>query len=585
MWLRLGVVSILLGTLLAMLQLAFYSYPELSDYELPSLLLRFLIFIAVCFFVLGLFVLFFTLLRRFFHWLFSWRIIKRCLIAFAYLAALIVLFYAEEDWRGKRAWENYKREWEAKGEKFDFASFIPPPVPDDQNFALTPIVASCYSRVLDKKGHHIQPENTNVINRLEMQIYSNCKDWPTNHIARINSWQWGAKEDLVGWQEYFRSPANINYYCPDATNEFPTTAQPQSPADDVLFALSKFDSAIEKLRQASRLPYSRFPLNYDEQLPQGILLPHLAALKSCAQVLQLRAIAELENRQTPKAFDDVKLILYLANSIHEEQCLISQFTRMLILDFALQPIWEGLVERKWSDDQLAEINRELAGLDFLSDYDAMVRGERAMAIKLIDHERRNHNADLIPFLYGGDSYDFEIRMNLFFYHSFPSGWYYQNDIAIARAFQESLRTDNEMKQRILSHDIAWRIDYAGNIVQSHYRSPYYFFVRMLFPELGRAAKKFAFTQASVDMARTTCALERYHLAHGEYPETLDTLVPQFIEKLPHDIINGQPLHYRRTSDGQFVLYSIGWNETDDGGVPGTLSDPKHGDWVWQYPAK
>ena len=62
------------------------------------------------------------------------------------------------------------------------------------------------------------------------------------------------------------------------------------------------------------------------------------------------------------------------------------------------------------------------------------------------------------------------------------------------------------------------------------------------------------------------ALERYRLAHGEYPESLDALAPQFMEKIPHDIINGQPLHYRRTSDGQFVLYSVGWNETDDGGV-------------------
>ena len=73
-------------------------------------------------------------------------------------------------------------------------------------------------------------------------------------------------------------------------------------------------------------------------------------------------------------------------------------------------------------------------------------------------------------------------------------------------------------------------------------------------------------QASIDLARVACALERYRLAHGEYPETLDALTPQFIEKLPHDIINGQPLHYRRTDDGKFVLYSVGWNEKDDGGT-------------------
>ena len=63
----------------------------------------------------------------------------------------------------------------------------------------------------------------------------------------------------------------------------------------------------------------------------------------------------------------------------------------------------------------------------------------------------------------------------------------------------------------------------------------------------------------------------------------------FIAKLPHDIINGQPLHYRRTDDGQFVLYSAGWNETDDGGTvaltKGGAVDREKGDWVWQYPAK
>jgi hypothetical protein len=62
-----------------------------------------------------------------------------------------------------------------------------------------------------------------------------------------------------------------------------------------------------------------------------------------------------------------------------------------------------------------------------------------------------------------------------------------------------------------------------------------------------------------------------------------------MEKIPHDVIGGQPLHYRRTDDGQFVLYSVGWNETDDGGVvgetKGKVAGFEFGDWVWRYPAK
>jgi hypothetical protein len=94
-------------------------------------------------------------------------------------------------------------------------------------------------------------------------------------------------------------------------------------------------------------------------------------------------------------------------------------------------------------------------------------------------------------------------------------------------------------------------------------------------------------QTTINEAQVACALERYQIAHGEYPETLDTLMPQFIEQLPHDIIGGQPLHYRRTDDRKFLLYSVGWNERDDGGVVDTKPSAKghdnreYGDWVWE----
>ena len=103
------------------------------------------------------------------------------------------------------------------------------------------------------------------------------------------------------------------------------------------------------------------------------------------------------------------------------------------------------------------------------------------------------------------------------------------------------------------------------------------------------AKNAAKSQTALDQAATACALERYRLANGQFPDTLQALTPKFIAKLPHDVINGQPLNYHRTDDGQFVLYSVGANETDDGGkVELTKSgsiDMTKGDWVWRYPAR
>jgi hypothetical protein len=88
------------------------------------------------------------------------------------------------------------------------------------------------------------------------------------------------------------------------------------------------------------------------------------------------------------------------------------------------------------------------------------------------------------------------------------------------------------------------------------------------------------------MARVAIALERYRLVQGNYPESLEALQPRYIELLPHDAIGGLPLKYHRTDNGQFVLYSIGWNGMDDvgevdvGSYSNNSIDLKKGDWVW-----
>ena len=91
------------------------------------------------------------------------------------------------------------------------------------------------------------------------------------------------------------------------------------------------------------------------------------------------------------------------------------------------------------------------------------------------------------------------------------------------------------------------------------------------------------------VAGVACALERYRIAHGQLPEALDAVAPQFIEKIPNDVIDGKPLRYRKNSDGSYILYSIGWNQTDDGGKvvfktdSPTQVDYTQGDWVWPTP--
>jgi len=108
--------------------------------------------------------------------------------------------------------------------------------------------------------------------------------------------------------------------------------------------------------------------------------------------------------------------------------------------------------------------------------------------------------------------------------------------------------------------------------------------------LSRVHFKLAAAQGSVDLAITACALERHRLASGQFPETLAALTPRWLKQVPHDVTTGKPLHYERTADGQFLLYSVGWNESDDSGelaflASGRGPEKKDGDWVWRYPTR
>jgi hypothetical protein len=376
------------------------------------------------------------------------------------------------------------------------------------------------------------------------------------------------------------------------TNEFPIAPQPQTPEQDVLLALSKYDSTIEELREASQLPYSRFPLNYECEDPAAILLPHLAALKQCAQILELRAIAELQNNESQKALDDVKLSLRLIDSIRSEPFLISHLVRIAMLPLALQPVYEGLAEHKWSDAQLVTLDSELSKLDFLVDYGSAMRGEIGFQdgiVRYLQHHSEQY-LNLVGDASGsGNMSPAEfVTATAMHWHLVPNGWFYQNQLRCARAMEEFYLPVADINQQTFVPAMILRADAAIEKERKNL-TPFNILESLMLPALGNAAKNFAHAQSSVDLARVACALERYRLAHGEYPETLDALIPQFIEKMPHDIIGGKPLHYRRMDDGKFLLYSVGWNEMDDGGqiilTKDESVDCEKGDWVWQYPLK
>lgn len=508
--------------------------------------------------------------RRFLRWLFSWRILRRCLIAIVGVVTLIVLFYTVENWRGRRAWEDHKLHWESKGEKFSITELVPSPVPAEQNFALTPLLKPLLEYTRGPEG--IVWKDTNGLARLDALSVdlSDGRDRLTR--GALGSLEAGTFADLQACWKFYRG--NTNY---------PQPTTPGTAAADILLALGKFDPEIRELREAAvTRPYSRFPLEYDCQPGWYILLRHLTVVKKLCQLGHMRALARLELGQSPEAFEELKLGLRLSDSIRDEPILIDHLVRVATVQLNLQTLREGLVRHDWSESQLGELEKHLASLNLLSEFRTAMRGERALSTGTLDWLRQR---GFFP-LEGGNYFETTWVSNVM-----PSGWYHQNMLVVSKIIQDpGLSAVDEKTHRVFP-DKAAEADAAANMLGERPPTPYEVFARMLVPALGAATKKSAWTQNCVDAARVACALERYRLVSGKLPETLAALTPRFIESIPTDLIDGKPLRYQLKPDGGYIVYSVGWNMTDDGGeiVFGKGKSPSvdvtQGDWVWQMPVK
>lgn len=507
--------------------------------------------------------------RQFFPWLFRWKFWRVLLLILAGFLTLVALYHAEESWRGKRAWEDYKRAREAQGESFDYATYVPPRAPDDQNFAMTPFLAPIFDYIPGTQ----KQRDTNAANRaLSVGAFR-----PSADNNNTPTWTDNKPVDLVKLANSWNTNVGAVKFSP---------TQRREAALEILEKLKPAAPILAELQTASLRPYSRFNIDYDLELKAGILLQHLAVIKQLCGLLRLRACAELELGQTDAAFQDVGLMFHLMNSMRNEPFLISQLVRAADLTQILQPIWEGLSHHQWSDKQLAGFTGELRALDFLDDDVRVLRGESHLWDSYFAHLRTSRNpirdmdslgdsrssgaADLL-----GDAICLLV----------PRGWFYFEQVNYYRLFNEE--ANEVMTPRGIDPNVAERKDAEVRREVSSMGSSFLrhtLLSRALLPTLSGFELKMARAQTYVNLAEIACSLERYRVTHGQFPETLDNLAPQFLPAVPHDVIMDQPLKYRRTDDGRFILYSVGWNKKDDNGVVAKESQEKtKGDWAWKYP--
>jgi hypothetical protein len=467
----------------------------------------------------------------------------------------VALFYAVENWRGSRAFARYKKSWEAKGENFDWHAVVPAPVSDERNLAASPLFKPLldYERVNGKVEWRSSADDAKEFKMIEKGP----------HISGVDS---PKLMDLVAWGSFL-------------SGENPEGAAGK-PGAQVLAGLKRFDRQFKELQEAiASRPESRWPVRYEDNF--AALLPHLAVVKDITLACAIRAAAHLALGQTNEGFEDVKMALAVTESIKSDPLLLTHVVRMVMINACAQAVREGLARDSWTDEQLVYFEERFGNMNLLAEFKQCMRGERGFCLEAIEMSR---TARLGPEFWVNPGSVAPIWAKRPIMRVVPTGWFYQNELGILKFHQEySLATVDENAQRVYNQKIA-----AGERALTNSARPYNVLVHMLVPAVSSALSKSARGQTTVAQTSLACALERYHRVHKQYPDLLAQLHKQFIRYVPHDVMDGNEMRYRREGDHSYLLYSVGWNGSDDGGVVGKSGksngvDYNQGDWVWRKP--
>ena len=494
-------------------------------------------------------------------------------IALGIVLAAGAVVYHQAHTRPKRALERYKAELIAQGESFAMEDFFPRPVlraeDGTENFRKATQQTTNWRTIFDTNP----PPSAQVV---------------------------APGRAMPGWRlDHFFKTRHQEIY----TNSW----------DEVGAFLENDAGAMDAARKLIERPKVNLNLNYYEGF--NLLLPHLGAIRRRTTLLAGSAMHNLHRHDSQAATSDIRAMIAVANGLADEPLIISQIVRIQTLRLGFDPIWAVVQSPDMTEEQLAAIQRDLERTEFTRSMESAVLMERALVLRTIAGMRasskefntvRSGLAGLRPLVnYNGsglNSLASLVRLK-FNEPAWRYSWSYTDELIALQAIQVLLGTtrsarsndcflphmlDQQKKLAELGLETNPDIESFGPTGELDAR-------RLVSQSMGRSFQtlnRIMTVEAARRLTITGIALRRREIKHGNLPQELSALVPEFLSQVPRDPVDGQPLRFKLTATNTFVLYSIGKDGVDDGGNPerpdpNATSPPdwwQGRDWLWPQPA-
>jgi hypothetical protein len=364
--------------------------------------------------------------------------------AFGVFLVLLGLMYPVENWRGRRAWERTKAELEAKGEVLDFAAFIKPKIPDEENVAMHPNVRGRFLRnhgglgIIQPRfaGLAGQPFMMAELKRLPREpvvpstiaelagasangeitdvVFNNIPLAPAlsglAELAGINLRFDQSKPPFVSRVQHYEVPVTIT------VSEEKTTAialldrlikehglAPSKDAQTGGITLSLHTVSLREVKEwfdgndeprarfEEALKRARVQLIGDPADPFNRPMPDFVSLRNTAQFLATSIKVRLLSGELDAALRDLTMLKRVGECVigNEPPTLVEVMLHVAIAGLYASTVEETLAAGLWRMEDLAVIQGQLADFDLLTTFAEGLRGERAWALHALEHCRNN----------------------------------------------------------------------------------------------------------------------------------------------------------------------------------------------------
>ncbi|MFH1226528.1 MAG: hypothetical protein V1701_01325 [Planctomycetota bacterium] len=325
--------------------------------------------------------------------------------------------------------------------------------------------------------------------------------------------------------------------------------------------LARNQNVLELLAKAAALKKCRFSVDYSK--PLDIVPPSIAQNRQASWLLAVKAQLESSEGKTDEALNTCLAGFRMTKAHILSPLLITQLVQSASTGIILDTL-EGIL--KQDSGNAAMYTALLDELKIPEYHNAFIRsmeGERCFGLYV--YELCSEGID--PETYPPATRALGKRL-------VSKTFIFKKDQVYYLRLMKKIINLSKLSYKETKGGLNFEVDVIKEIPS------YCYLTRLMVPGLSGVYRTQSGFEARLGAARLALALKAYKLQNGNYPDALAALAPAVIPELPKDTFTGNDYVYKKDGVG-FIVYSLGENLKDDGGLNNNNKDKKQDDISWQ----